>query len=200
MRTAWKHWWLNWSPWYDALSVAAACRSGQMVAVPENIWQPKLLQIEPECLACCQRNELMTGRETRFPPLIPTHAIFRFSQTQDCCCYRCLALNYVPNSFSCWHCLCPAMGWKHHCWVLGETVSAEDDQWWWVTVGGILPQKQILMKIRWKRCTLSVFEQFYQRQCLLSIFVELLLFYQRSRFEYLKTGKINSATGSNAAI
>lgn len=28
----------------------------------------------------------------------------------------------------------------------------------------------------------------------------VLLFYQKSRFEHLETGKINSATGNNAAI
>jgi len=39
-----------------------------MVSAVGNTWQQKLLQVEPECLAHCRCDELITGREIKFPP------------------------------------------------------------------------------------------------------------------------------------
>lgn len=103
MRTAFKHQWLDWSHCY--LSVTAACGNGQMVSVPGNVWHKNSCGYSLYVLLI----ELMTGRQTRVPPLIPTHTIFRFNQSQGCCFYRCLTLNYVPNSFSRWYSLCLAV-------------------------------------------------------------------------------------------
>lgn len=87
---------------------------------------------------------------------------------------------------------------KNHDQVLVETVSAAGGQWWWVMVGTILPQKQILEKTRSER--LCLWTVLSAEMAAFSFCQTASVFYEKSRFEYLKSEKTSSATGNNAMI
>lgn len=221
MRTAFKHQWLDWSHCYLSATVAAACGIGQMVSLPENVRHKTFCRYSLSVLLI----ELMTRRQTRFPPPIPTHTIFRFNQSQDCCFYRCLTPSCVPKSFKRCHGLCLAVCWKL-CRVglgplqegaalsLQKSLSSPGRHckcWRWsvaMSHGGyntsthsstILPIHLHIGENQEEKVNVICLWAFSSEAIVAFNFCQpALVFYGKSRSAYLKSEKVNSATGNNA--